>query len=556
MGTIEQLKKFFIRTKRSEVEIFNHIQAQFRESVDKDIQTGDACDSEKSEKNDTGQELFAGQLLHKAYERFSDKIALIEQQRSISYKELYFRAQLLSQELLQRGVAPGERVFVYFENSIEFYVAYFAAWQIAAIVVPINIFLHARELTHILNDAQPKIIICSTAFHKILDKLVTDSFITALPEIITEQQLDFSTPVPENIEYSYPHFVLKALPRDTCCLLLYTSGTTGVPKGVMLSSRNVMTNAMQSHARFVLSGQNPQERFFCVLPLFHVFAQNTCLWLPVMTGSTVIIVPKIDRALILEGLQKKPTLFFGFPALYGLLCLMKTAPLDSIKMFVSGADMLPDKIRAAFAMIYGRKICSGYGLTEASPVIAVNQCNDDQPTTVVGQPLVGIDCAILDEQGDLVEPGIIGQLWVRGGNIMLGYYNAPDATALVLRDGWLNTGDLASRDELGNLAIRGRSKDLIIHKGFNIYPAEVENILMRHPAVFKAAVIGQDEASSGQVPVAFVAIRANKNANLEESLREWCAGNLASYKIPRKFVCLDDLPMNATGKVDKKQLHV
>ncbi len=232
---------------------------------------------------------------------------------------------------------------------------------------------------------------------------------------------------------------------------------------------------------------------------------------------------------------------------------MKTAPLDTIKMFVSGADAMPDKIRSAFAMIYGRKICSGYGLTEAAPVIAVNHENEEQKTNVVGYPVIGLDCEIRDENGNALPQGSIGTLWVRGGNVMLGYYNVPDMTAKVLKDGWLSTGDLASINEDGTLAITGRSKDLIIHKGFNIYPQEIENILMTHPTVFKAAVIGKSEDASGQIAVAYVAVKDNKEG-IELKLRELCANSLAAYKVPKKFVCLDDLPLNATGKIDKKQL--
>jgi long-chain acyl-CoA synthetase len=233
---------------------------------------------------------------------------------------------------------------------------------------------------------------------------------------------------------------------------------------------------------------------------------------------------------------------------------MKTAPLHTIKRFVSGADAMPDKIRAAFAMIYGRKICSGYGLTEASPVIAINHDDENAPTDVVGRPIVGIECDIRDDNGKSIKNGNVGTLWIRGDNVMLGYYKSPEETKKVLKDGWLNTGDLATLDEHGCLAIRGRSKDLIIHKGFNIYPQEVENVLMSHPAVFRAAVIGRSEAVVGQVPVAFVATRENKEG-VGKALRRLCANNLASYKIPRKIVCVDDLPISPSGKVDKKQLQ-
>lgn len=454
------------------------------------------------------------------------------------------------------GVGQRDHVVLYFENSVEFYIAYFAVWQLGAVVIPLNIFFHAKELAHVMSEAQPKIILASLELKKNIDQACEQGLISALPTVLTEQDFDWSTPVPVAIEPNDQAVVVAGGDRHECCLILYTSGTTGKPKGVMLSSKNVVTNALQSFARFKMcfeSNEKEQERFLSVLPLFHVFAQNTCLWFPILSGSAIIIVSKIDRKLILEGLQKRPTLFFGFPALYGLLCLMRTAPLDTVKLFVSGADMMPDKIRAAFGMIYGRKICSGYGLTEASPVVAINYHNEERSTDVVGKPIVGIESQIRDEQGNVLAAGNVGTLWIRGDNIMLGYYKEPEATARVLQDGWLNTGDLACIDAYGELAITGRSKDLIIHKGFNIYPQEVENILMTHPLVIKAAVVGREEVMSGQIPVAYVAVR-QMSGELERSLRELCINNLAAYKVPRKFICLDDLPMSPTGKIDKKQL--
>ena len=536
MHTMRCLKKFMsvFRKRKDENKIFFDIKKSF--TID-------------------GKLIYAGKLLNIAYTKFPNVAALIDSQRTINYKEFYFRSVQLSCKLKEMGVKPRDKVILHFENSPEFYVAYFAIWQLGAVVIPLNIFLHEKELAHIIKDCGAKIAIVSATLRQKWDSLLQEKFVQELPSILGDDVFDWSSKVPEKNEDVYPDFKVEELDSEELCVLLYTSGTTGLPKGVMLSSINVLTNTMQAYARLTIFGQKEHDRYFSVLPLFHVFAQNTCLWLPVMTGASVVIVRKIDRKLIMEGLRKKPTIFFGFPALYGLLCMLKTAPLDSIRIFVSGADMLPDKIRYAFAAIYGRKICSGYGLTEAAPVVAFGFDNEIKPTNVVGDPVAGIECDIRDESGKSLEAGQVGTLWIRGDNVMMGYYNSPEATSAVLKDGWLNTGDLASFDKEGKLAIQGRSKDLIIHKGFNIYPQEVENILMTHPAVFKAAVIGKEESFSGQVPIAYVAVKS-ATTNLEESLRDLCANNLASYKIPRKFVCLDDLPMNATGKVDKKQLQV
>lgn len=532
MGVVDRLRESLLKRNRKQEETFFKI-------VKERFSRG-------------GDLLSVGDFIRFSVQKHSDNIALIGRDKSISYKELYIRALQMARLLAKQHVNFRDTVILYCENSIEFYIFYYAIWLRGAVSVPINVFLHERELAHIFKDSQPAAILTQKRLKGKLEGLVSEEIVDALPVIITEDEIDWEIPVPQKLVLSDDPFTDDVLEVDELCLLLYTSGTTGVPKGVMLSSRNVVTNTIQDYARLRMFSSD-KEKFFAVLPLFHVFAQNTCIWLPLMTGSSVIVVPRIDRRYILEGLRKKPTLFFGFPALYGLLCLMRNAPLDSIKRFVSGADAMPDKIRSAFAMIYGRKICSGYGLTEASPVVAINHNDENAPTDVVGRPVVGIECDIRDAEGNSLERGQIGTLWIRGDNVMLGYYKSPEATAKVLREDWLSTGDLASIDKEGNLAIRGRSKELIIHKGFNIYPQEVENILMSHPAVFKAAVIGKEESVVGQVPIAFVAARGDKD-RVERSLRMLCRDNLATYKIPRKFVCLDDLPMSPTGKIDKKQL--
>jgi long-chain acyl-CoA synthetase len=278
------------------------------------------------------------------------------------------------------------------------------------------------------------------------------------------------------------------------------------------------------------------------------------MWTPLMLGASVIIVPRIERRSILKGLQEKPTVFFGVPALYGLMVMMRNAPLDSVKLFVSGADALPDKIRMAFALVYGRKIASGYGLTEASPVIAVDGSPHDYATNVVGTPVAGVSCEIRDKGGHALPIGMVGTLWVKGDNVMQGYHNEPGQTSAILVDGWLNTGDLASIDVEGKIAISGRCKDIIINKGFNIYPQEIENVLLRHPAVVKAAVVGKQDNDVGQIPVAYVAVRDGRSLTQEE-VAKFCRQNLAAYKVPRSITCLEDLPMTATGKIDKKQLR-
>ncbi len=489
-----------------------------------------------------GKLMFAGRLLLRATQMHGDTIALIYEDRAISYKKLYALACALSKKIIERfALKPRDTAIICLENSPEFYIAYFALWQAGVIVAPVNTFLKEKELAHIIADAQPAIIITSSDRVALFEKTGV-----ALPPIVTEKDMEDAD------EWAIIEDTIVDLEPEELAALLYTSGTTGLPKGVMLSSKNIMTNVLQIAS---LLGKPAEERILGVLPLFHSFAQNTCVWSAIFYGITIILVPKIERRSILEGLEHKPTIFLGVPALYGLLCLMKTAPLDSVRLFVSGGDALPDKIRAAFGLIYRRKLANGYGLTETTPVVCANLDDETVPASNVGRPLIGIQCAIRDEHEKDLPQGSIGVLWVKGDNVMMGYHNAPEATEKVLHDGWFNTGDLAYIDSKGRIVISGREKDLIINKGFNIYPQEVENVILLHPNVIRAGVIGVYDEEGGEMPMAFVQIRVADNG-IEKSLRSLCMQHLAAYKVPRQFYCdTKELPVTATGKIDKKALR-
>jgi long-chain acyl-CoA synthetase len=297
------------------------------------------------------------------------------------------------------------------------------------------------------------------------------------------------------------------------------------------------------------------DSIFAALPLFHSFAQLCCVWGSFFLGGTAIVVPKIERKLLLQGLQYKPTIMMGVPALYGLFCLMKNAPFPAVRYFVTGGDAMPDKIRSSFEIIYRRRICNGFGLTETSPLVAANLDDELLPANTVGRPSIGMECQIRTENGDAVDARVDGVLWVKGDNVMLGYYNAPEQTAQVLQDGWFNTGDRAYFDDEGRLVITGREKDLIIHKGFNIYPQEIENILSMHPAVMRVGVVGKEDVDVGQVPVAFVSLREKGSETIEVELMKLCKQHLASYKIPKQIIILEEMPVTSLSKVDKKRLR-
>lgn len=489
-----------------------------------------------------GKLLYPGRLLQRAAEQFPDVTALIYRDQLTSYQELYNRATLLSHVIREKGIKPRDRVLLCVENSPEFYIGYFAVWQAGAVIVPLNTFFREKEIAHIVADADPAMIITSDK-HKQLFQKQADGI-----PLITEHDMQAVVPAEELLEEK-----IIELDLNEMIALLYTSGTTGMPKGVMLSGKNIIINMLQTLARV---GFSNHERVFAVLPLFHIFAQNTCVWTSIFMGVTIIVIPKIDRRYIINGLQHQPTIFLGVPALYGLLCLLKSAPLSSVKLFVSGGDAMPDKIRALFGLIYRRKICNGYGLTETSPVIAADLSDVTEQTSNVGYPVIGVLCSIRDQHGNELSQGGIGQLWVGGDNIMLGYYQAPEATATVMHDGWFNTGDLAYIDAKGKIVITGREKDLIIHKGFNIYPQEIENVILKHPNVLRVGVIGKKDEMVGEIPIAFVQLRQEEEG-IEEELKRICDQYLASYKVPRFFICqIKELPTTATGKVDKKMLRM
>lgn len=497
----------------------------------------------KSEFSRNGSFIFAGHLLKRAATKFADRPALIADEGVVSYKKLYERATAVTLALTQMGVKAGDRVCVLFENSVDFYIAYYGAWQTGAVVAPLNTYLHEKELDHIISDAQPKALLAGT---QLADKIKLIA--RELPPLISADQMaQFPSPSDDQLK----NLEIPERAEDEIAVLLYTSGTTGVPKGVMLSTKCILTNIMQGLA---ILDVHPEDRVFGVLPFFHSFAQFACVWGNLVVGASVIIVPKIDRKYILHGLSHKPTAVLGVPAMYGLFCLMRTIDFSSVRYFVSGGDAMPDKIRTGFEIIYRRKISNGYGMTETSPLIAINFDEELCDPNTVGRPAIGIDCSIRDGENNEVPYGKKGLLWVKGGNVMLGYYNAPEQTAAVMQDGWLNTGDCAYFDDQGRLVIFGRERDIIKNKGLIIYPQEIENIIMGHPAVIKVAVVGKKDEAIGEIPVAFIALK-EKVADIEKQLKELCGRNLAPYKIPRKFIVMDDLPMTALGKIDKKKLR-
>ena len=486
-----------------------------------------------------GNLLFAGQLLQRAAQLFAERCAIICRGNSVTYAELYAQACAVSYVLHNAGIKPHDRICIWFENSIDFYSAYYGAWQCGAVVVPLNVFLQQRELAHIIQDASPSLMLVSKKLKEKLIELPHER----VPLILTEDDFSYNGSVDTNKE-------IPALDPDELAILLYTSGTTGLPKGVMLSSRNILVNMVQGAARF---NARSDDRAYCPLPLFHSFAQVCVVWGSVFMGCSVILIPSITRRLLLEGLAHNPTIIIGVPALYGLFCMMKKLQFKAVRYFICGGDALPDRIREGFELLYRRRLCNGYGLTETSPLIALNIDDVLLPTNCVGKPVYNIEISLRDKSGALVAQGSVGELLVKGANVMQGYFNAPQLTEQVLYNGWFCTGDLARLDEKGRIIIVGRVKDLIINKGMNIYPQEIENVLLLHEKIMRAAVIGVPTEKDGEVPHAYVQSK-DLDEQDEPQLIEWCRKHLAAYKVPRSVKVRKSLPLTSLAKVDKVRL--
>lgn len=497
-----------------------------------------------------------GLLLKRAHDKYPNNCALICDDQKIDYKNLYYQSNFFAQELLKYNINQDkdqeiDRIIIIYQNSIEFYIAYFAIWTVGAIVVPINIFSTEQEIINIIDNANPKVLIIAEQFLEKFPKL-NNLNIPIISQIKIE---DYDQKHEEN----YKKINIKERNIKDVAVILYTSGTTGNPKGVMLTSENIIINSIQGLSRFENS-QN--DRVYCPLPLFHSLPQNTIIWSTTIIGATAITTSKIDRHKIINNLSHNPTVIVAVPPIYGLFAKMKNLNLDSVRFFVSGGDVLSNKIRKYFELIYRRKLCNGYGLTETSPFISVDLDEYNQPTNTIGSPFWGISYQIRDENLNALDINQVGTLWVNGPNIMKGYYKNEAQTKEVIKNCWFNTGDLAYINQDGKIVIAGREKDLIKSKGIKIYPQEIENLLLTNDKVLQAAVIGKKNTSENknlesqeEYPIAFIATTEKDIDKLKNELINLTRENLATYKIPREIIIKRELPLSPTGKIDKKTLR-
>ncbi|SOC40108.1 long-chain-fatty-acid--CoA ligase [Ureibacillus acetophenoni] len=484
-----------------------------------------------------------------------------------SYAEFDEKVGKLSFALKEMGIGKGDHVAFLLGNSPEFLLSLYACMRIGATAVPVNPIFSLDEVAYIFKNGDVNVVIALDSLLPLLDEGKSlfpkvDKFIVcetgngngaydSISHELKSKLKLFSTLVDEAEQQVEP---LEINVEDTA-IILYTSGTTGHPKGAELSYSNLYANA-RDVAYFM--GYTAEDRVIATLPLFHVFALTVVANAPLFVGSTVLIAPRFSPGEILElAREQRASVFAGVPTMYNFLYQYESGVAEdfaTLRLAISGGAPLPAQVLHNFEGKFGVPISEGYGLSEASPVTCFNPQDRDRKVGSIGMSITNVENKVVDDQGNELPPNEVGELIIRGPNVMKGYYKNSEATKDALRDGWLYTGDLAKRDEEGYFYIVDRKKDMIIVGGYKVYPREVEEVLYQHPSVKEAVVVGIPDENFGEAVCAFVVL--NDREASEDELVQFCSGHLAKYKAPSEFRIVDSLPKNSTGKVLRRNLQV
>ncbi|MFD1955003.1 long-chain fatty acid--CoA ligase [Paenibacillus thailandensis] len=528
-------------------------------------------------------------ILTKAAAQFPRNEAIHFFGRSVSYRELHAQAARLSNALRSLGVAKGDRVAIMLPNCPQAVVSYFAVLMLGAVVVQTNPLYVERELEYQLSDSGAVAIITLDQFYARLAAVrgnPPEQGPVPKLKIAVVTSIKDGLPFPKNLLYpikqrkegfrggipygrsgviAYARLLAgqnaeppeTAVGADDLALLQYTGGTTGKPKGVMLTHRNLVANTMQT-AAWCYKAEQGRERFLAALPLFHVFGLTVLMNMAVLKAGTLILLPRFETEAVLDTIRRlRPSIFPGAPTMYIALIHhagASSTDMTSINVCISGSASLPLEVQERFEQLTGGRLIEGYGLTEASPVTHCNPIWSKRKNGTIGIPLPDTEAKIVDSAtGEELPPGEIGELLVRGPQVMKGYWNRPAETADALKDGWLKTGDLARMDEEGYFAIVDRIKDVIIAGGFNIYPREVEEVLYEHPGVREAAVIGVKDDYRGETVKAYIVLKDGWQVSRIQ-LDKWCRERLAAFKVPHLYEFRETLPKSLIGKVLKRKL--
>jgi long-chain acyl-CoA synthetase len=486
-------------------------------------------------------------LLTDSAARQPERTAIKLDDVELSYAQLDGASAHLAGLLAQHGFQPGDRVGVMLPNVPYFPVVYYGVLRAGGTVVPMNVLLKQREVAYYLGDSGAKLLL---AWHELASE-ARPGCEAAGAELIEVAPGAFEA----QVGAAEPRTALAEVSDEGTAVILYTSGTTGKPKGAELTHANLRVNARTKMETLIRLA--PEDVILGALPLFHSFGQTAAMNAGLMAGACLSLLPRFDAAKALKVMERdRVTIFLGVPTMYSaMLGVPEGERPDSsaLRVCVSGGASLPVEVLRAFESQFGCTILEGYGLSETSPVASFNHPDRERKPGSIGTPIRDVEMRVVDEQGAELPAGEVGEIVIRGPNVMKGYWQRPEATAEAMRGGWFHTGDLAKVDEDGYFFIVDRKKDLIIRGGYNVYPREVEEVLYEHPAVAEAAVLALPHAELGEEVGAAVALKAGAAAEPEE-LQAFVKERVAAYKYPRHVWLVGELPKGPTGKILKREI--
>ncbi|MFF8865274.1 long-chain fatty acid--CoA ligase [Streptomyces sp. NPDC015139] len=464
-----------------------------------------------------------------------------------TYAELDRLSAQAAALLHTEGVRAGDRVALMLPNVPEFVVLYYAVLRAGAIVVPMNPLLKERETEYHLRDSGAVLLF---EWHQAPGEGAAGAAAAGVRHLAVEPAA-----LAAELARLEPRHEVAATAGDDIAVLLYTSGTTGRPKGASLTHAGIRHNTEVNVTE--VQRMTSEDVIVGCLPLFHIFGQTCTMNVAVFSGASLTLVPRFEPQIVLDAIARdRATVFEGVPTMYAALLQHPeagAADVSSLRMCVSGGASLPVEVLHGFERRFGCMVLEGFGMSETSPVVSFNHPDRPRKAGSIGTPIRDVEVRLLDDGGRDVAPGEVGELAVRGPNVMKGYWNRPEETAATIPDGWLRTGDLARRDEDGYLYIVDRKKDLIIRGGYNVYPREIEEVLHEHPAVALAAVLGVPDERLGEEVAAAVVLRPGVQADTEE-IQRFVRDRVAAYKYPRRVWLADALPMGPSGKILKREI--
>ena len=501
---------------------------------------------------------------------YGNKDAIVFGDKRFTYGQIHGMVNQLAHGLQKAGITKGDKVALTCPNLPYFPVAYYAILKLGATVVPLNILLKKDEIAYHLKDSGAKAYFC---FQGTADLPMGEDGYGAFQEVSTCEKFWMITADPTaespiagtktmmQIMAGNPaEFTSTTTSSDDTAVVLYTSGTTGKPKGAELSHNNIMMNMVVNQGLGRLEHEDIQ---LLVLPMFHSFGQTIQMNSGFYKGNTIVLIPRFEPTAVLSALEKENvTIFCGVPTMYWALLNVPDADKKfdlakiskNLRLGVSGGASIPVELLKQFEAKFGVTILEGYGLSETSPLATFNALDRERKTGSIGQAVWGVEVDVFDENDQPVKTGEVGEIVIRGHNVMKGYLGKPEETAKAMRNGWFHSGDLAKKDEDGYFYIVDRLKDMVLRGGYNVYPREVEEVLLTHDQISLAAVIGVPHDVHGEEVKAFVIPKPGENLT-SEALISWCKEKMASYKYPRIVEIRENLPMTATGKILKRELR-